>query len=447
MDFLNQVVPQILTWISNTFLVEGARSQCLAILAAFLLSFLASRFLIDPRVNSKIKEPVEEWTLSKFGFLMIKRLSLPVIMVFLLWIARGVAQHFNWAHGLLYIAKVLLIAWILSRLIISLIIFQVKVTHSRTIAVLFTFVIWLVAMLEISHLLNPAISLLDNISLNFGKFRLSLLHLIEGGLLLLVFLFLGQRTHEAFSNWVKTIPNVSPSSQVLFFKLFKVGFYTLAIIIVLGGLGLDLTNLAWFGGAVGLGLGFGLQKVISNLVSGFIILADKSVKPGDVVQVGETYGWINNLSSRYVSVVTRDAVEYLIPNEDFITGQVINWSYSNELVRLKIPVGIAYGSNLELAMQLMLEAARAVPRVLLEPQPSCRLMGFGDSAINFQLRIWINDPPKGIRKVESEVLLEIWKKFQEHGIEIPFPQRVLYHKSVPELRIENIHDKANPNHI
>jgi small-conductance mechanosensitive channel len=223
-----------------------------------------------------------------------------------------------------------------------------------------------------------------------------------------------------------------------------VGFYTLAIIIILGGLGIDLSNLAWFSGAVGLGLGFGLQKVISNLVSGFIILADKSIKPGDVVQVGETYGWINHLGSRYISVVTRDAVEYLIPNEDFITGQVINWSYSNELVRLKIPVGIAYGSDLELAMQLMLEAARAVPRVLLEPEPSCRLMGFGDSSINFQLRIWINDPPKGIHGVESEIFLEVWKKFQEHGIEIPFPQRVLYHKSVPELRIENIPGEANP---
>jgi small-conductance mechanosensitive channel len=424
-------------------MVKGAFSQFLVILAAFLISFLASRFLIYPWVDSKIKEPGEEWKLGRFGLIMIRRLSLPVIMVFLLWIARGVAQHFNWAYGLLYIAKVIVIAWILSRLIISLIMFQVKVTRSRTIALLFTFVIWLVAMLEISHLLNPAITLLDNIALNFGKFRLSLLHLIEGGVLLLVFLFLGRGAHEAFSNWVKTIPNVSPSSQVLFFKLFKVGFYTLAIIIVLGGLGLDLTNLAWFSGAVGLGLGFGLQKVISNLVSGFIILADKSIKPGDVVQVGKTYGWINHLGSRYISVVTRDGLEYLIPNEDFITGQVINWSYSNELVRLKIPVGIAYGSDLELAMQLMLEAARTVPRVLPEPEPSCRLMGFGDSSINFQLRIWINDPPKGIRGVESEIFLEIWKKFQEHGIEIPFPQRVLYHKSVPELRIENIPGEAN----
>jgi small-conductance mechanosensitive channel len=308
---------------------------------------------------------------------------------------------------------------------------------------LFTLVIWLVAMLEISNLLNPALTLLDNIALSFGEIRLSLLHLIEGGLLLMVFLLLGRGAHEAFSSWVKTIPHASPSSQVLFFKLFKVGFYTLAVIIILGGLGIDLSNLAWFSGAVGLGLGFGLQKVISNLVSGFIILADKSIKPGDVVQVGETYGWINHLGSRYISVVTRDAVEYLIPNEDFITGQVINWSYSNELVRLKIPVGIAYGSDLELAMQLMLEAARAVPRVLSEPEPSCRLMGFGDSSINFQLRIWINDPPKGIHKVESEIFLEVWKKFQEHGIEIPFPQRVLYHKSVPELRVKNIPGEAS----
>jgi len=443
MDFLSQVVPQAQHWFSKTFMVEGALSQFLVILAAFLISFLAARFLIYPWVDSKIKEPGEEWKLGRLGWIMVRRLSLPVIMVFLLWIARGVAQHYDWAHGWFYIAKILLIAWILSRLIISLIMFQVKFTRSRTVAVLFTLVIWLVAMLEISNLLNPALTLLDNIALSFGEIRLSLLHLIEGGLLLMVFLLLGRGAHEAFSSWVKTIPHASPSSQVLFFKLFKVGFYTLAVIIILGGLGIDLSNLAWFSGAVGLGLGFGLQKVISNLVSGFIILADKSIKPGDVIQVGQTYGWINYLASRYISVVTRDAVEYLIPNEDFITGQVINWSYSNNLVRLKIPLGIAYGSDLELAMQLMLEAARAVPRVLSEPEPSCRLMGFGDSSINFQLRIWINDPPKGIHKVESEIFLEVWKKFQEHGIEIPFPQRVLYHKSVPELRVKNIPGEAS----
>lgn len=254
MDFLSQVVPQAQHWFSNTVMAEGALSQFLVILAAFLISFLAARFLIYPWVDSKIKEPGEEWKLGRLGWIMVRRLSLPVIMVFLLWIARGVAQHYDWAHGWFYIAKILLIAWILSRLIISLIMFQVKFTRSRTVAVLFTLVIWLVAMLEISNLLNPALTLLDNIALSFGEIRLSLLHLIEGGLLLMVFLLLGRGAHEAFSSWVKTIPHASPSSQVLFFKLFKVGFYTLAVIIILGGLGIDLSNLAWFSGAVGLGL-------------------------------------------------------------------------------------------------------------------------------------------------------------------------------------------------
>jgi small-conductance mechanosensitive channel len=154
--------------------------------------------------------------------------------------------------------------------------------------------------------------------------------------------------------------------------------------------------------------------------------------------VGETYGWINYLGSRYISVVTRDAIEYLIPNEDLITGRVINWSYSNNLLRLKIPIGIAYGSDIELAMKLMLEATGEVPRVLPKPEASCRLIGYGDSSIDFQLRVWINDPKNGIIAVKSDVLLAIGKKFQEHGIDIPFPQRVLYHKSFPELRIENI---------
>ena len=185
------------------------------------------------------------------------------------------------------------------------------------------------------------------------------MHLLEGSLILLVFLGLSRAVNESFANWVRTAERASPSFQELSVKLFKVGFYTLAIILALGGLGLDLTNLAWLSGALGLGLGFGLQKVISNLASGFIILADKSIKPGDVIQLGDSYGWINFLGGRYISVVTRDGKEFLIPNEDLITNQVVNWSHSNRLLRLKIPIGIGYNSDLPQAMELMLAAAAA----------------------------------------------------------------------------------------
>jgi len=444
MDFLRQVAPQVQHWFADILPVQGALSQFLVILAALLISFLASRFLIYPRIDSTIKEPGEEWTLGRVGLIMVKRLSLPVIMIFWLWIAHGVARHFDWAHGWFNITEVLLMAWIMSRLIISFIMFQVKITHKRTTIVVITFVIWLLAMLEISHLLNPALTILDHIAIKFWGFRLSLLHLIAGALILLVFLGLNRVASQAFSDWITSTPSVSPSFQALFSKLFKVGLYTLAIILTLSGLGFDLTNLAWLSGALGLGLGFGLQKVISNLASGFIILADRSIKPGDVIQVGDTYGWVNNLKSRYISVITRDGIEYLIPNEEMITGKVINWSYSHDLVRVKISVGVAYGSDLQLVMKLMLEAVAAAPRVLASPEPSCRFMNFGDSAINFQLRVWINDPQEGLSAVTSEVLLEVWKRFQEHGIVIPFPQRVLHHRPAPEPGTGDLPPETKP---
>ena len=177
------------------------------------------------------------------------------------------------------------------------------------------------------------------------------------------------------------------------------------VVIVLHYLGLDLTVFALFSGALGLGLGFGLQKVFANLVSGFIILADKSIKPGDVIQLGDKYGWINFLGSRYVSVITRDATEHLIPNENLITGEVINWSYSQNLVRLKVPVGVAYGSDLEKARELMLAAAADTLRVLKDPKPACLLAGFGDSAVNLEVRVWINDPQNGIGSVKSDLCM------------------------------------------
>ena len=170
-------------------------------------------------------------------------------------------------------------------------------------------------------------------------------------------------------------------------------------------------------------------------MSGFIILADKSIKPGDVIELGDKYGWINFLGSRYVSVITRDGTEHLIPNENLITGEVINWSYSQNLVRLHVPVGVAYGSDLEKAKELMLESAAVTRRVLKDPGPVCLLAGFGDSTVNLELRVWINDPQNGIGSVKSDLLWGIWQRFQEHGIELPFPQRDVHLKSIPEIRV------------
>jgi small-conductance mechanosensitive channel len=149
--------------------------------------------------------------------------------------------------------------------------------------------------------------------------------------------------------------------------------------------------------------------------------------------VGDTYGWVSSLGSRHVSVITRDATEYLIPNEDLITRPVVNWSYSNSEVRLKLPVGIAYGADVRQAIAICQEAAAETPRVLKVPTPVCLVKGFGDSTINLELRIWINDPRNGVSNVKSEVFLRIWDRFRAHGIDIPFPQRDLHLKTLPEI--------------
>ena len=215
-------------------------------------------------------------------------------------------------------------------------------------------------------------------------------------------------------------------------RLGSIFLFSASFVIVLHYLGIDLTVFALFSGALGLGLGFGLQKIFANLVSGFILLADKSIKPGDVIQLKDTYGRINFLGSRYCSVVTRDAIEYLIPNENLITGEVINWSYSQNLVRLRVPVGVGYGSDLEKARELMLAAAADAPRVLQDPQPACLITGFGDSAVNLEARVWINDPQNGIAAVKSDIFWAIRRRFKENGIEMPYPQLDVHLKSIPD---------------
>jgi small-conductance mechanosensitive channel len=211
--------------------------------------------------------------------------------------------------------------------------------------------------------------------------------------------------------------------QVLVVKILQILLYGAAFFIGLRSVGVDLTGLAVLSGAIGVGLGFGLQKVVSNLVSGVIILLDKSIKPGDVISLGETFGWINALGARYVSITTRDGREYLIPNEDLITGQVVNWSHSNDFVRLDIHFGTAYGDDPHEVRRIATEAASGVSRVLAGPAPVCHITGFGDSSVDYILRFWIRDPTQGLTNIRGNVYLALWDAFREHGISIPFPQR------------------------
>ena len=199
--------------------------------------------------------------------------------------------------------------------------------------------------------------------------------------------------------------------------------------------GIDLTALAVFTRALGVGLGFGLQKVVSNFVSGIILLMEKSVKPGDVIAVDDSYGWVQSLGARYVSVLTRDGIEHIIPNEDFITQKVENWSFSNNDLRLKMDVGVSYDTDVEKAMALCLEAVREQDRVKSKELAVCFLKGFGDSSVDLELRFWIDDPAEGCGNVKSKIYLSIWHKFKKHGIEIPYPQRDLHIRSAVPLTV------------
>jgi small-conductance mechanosensitive channel len=228
---------------------------------------------------------------------------------------------------------------------------------------------------------------------------------------------------------IQRVDQLTPSLRVLISKVLRVMFIVFAIVIGLNTVGIDLTSLAVFSGAVGVGLGFGLQKVVSNFISGIILLLDRSIKPGDVIAIEDTYGWVNKLSARHVSVITRDGKEHLIPNELLITERVENWSYSDRNIRLKIPVGISYDADPREALALMKEAAAECPRILKKPEPRALMIGFGDSSVDLELRCWISDPNNGVANIKSDVLLLIWDKLHEHGIEIPFPQRDVHIKS------------------
>jgi small-conductance mechanosensitive channel len=378
---------------------------------------IASR-LLGPRCRDWMRRR-EGWPKWRMRILVTlhQRLRL-IFFVMLIWPTVWILRATTWPSRsyLLAILAELALAWLTIAVLTRLI-------GNSFLRALVRYAGWTWATLIILNLTDEAQRLLDGWAFEFGETRLSLWLIVQAVIVIGALFALARFVSTASAAQVRRNSDISPSMQVLVVKILQILLYGAAFFIGLRSVGVDLTGLAVLSGAIGVGLGFGLQKVVSNLVSGVIILLDKSIKPGDVISLGETFGWINALGARYVSITTRDGREYLIPNEDLITGQVVNWSHSNDFVRLDIHFGTAYGDDPHEVRRIATEAASGVSRVLAGPAPVCHITGFGDSSVDYILRFWIRDPTQGLTNIRGNVYLALWDAFREHGISIPFPQR------------------------
>jgi small-conductance mechanosensitive channel len=298
-----------------------------------------------------------------------------------------------------------------------------------------TGVIWVFLSLHLLGWGDEVIRVLDGMGMQAGKTRISVWSVMKLLVTVSVFVLLALWVSRWLERRVLKLDALAPTMRIGIAKFMQAFLVGISVLVGLNAAGLDLTTLNVLTGAVGIGLGFGLQSIAANFVSGFVLLMDRSIKPGDVISftgtmgtTTEGFGWVEELRGRYVVVRDRDGVETLVPNQHLITNPVINWSYTDPRVRLKLPVRVSFRDDPELAMKLLLEATDGHPRILREPAPVARLMGFGDSGIELELRFWIPDPQEGVNNVRSDVNRRIWKLFKERGVTIPVAQR--------EIRVE-----------
>ena len=371
-----------------------------------------------------------EYTVRHLALKTLQRILFPISMLLGVLAGRALLQHQGNSANLLNLAVPLLTSLATIRIFIY---FLRKAFRPGPLVKawenLIATSVWIVVALHLLGWLPAVLEGLDGMAMQVGGSRISVLATLKLLLAVALLWLLAQWLGRAIENRINRTEFANAGMQVALVKLSKFVLLVLVILLALDAVGIDLTALTVFGGALGVGLGFGLQRIASNFISGFIVLFDRSIRPGDVITIDNKLGWVQELHARYVVVKDRDGVERLIPNEMLITNEVINWSYSDRNVRLKIPVSISYGNDPEQALALLAAAARANPRVLAEPAPTTRLMAFGDSGIELELRVWLQDPESGLGSVRSDINLAIWRAFKVAGIVIPYPQRDLHIRS------------------
>ena len=363
-----------------------------------------------------------EWV-SKVGLGGVSRVAFPLIALSLVLIGRAILQ--NWySINILNIVVPLLFALMLIRLVVY-IIRQVFVSSSwlQSSEQFIAMTIWVGFALYLTGYLPEILNAMDHLGFHMGKQRISLLLILSGILSILVTMLVAMWLGKTLEHRIMATENLDMNLRVVLSKLIRACLVVLGILIALPLAGIDITVLSVFGGALGVGIGFGLQKIASNYVSGFIILLDRSIHPGDILTVDGRFGKVTQLTTRYLVLQNNDGTEAIIPNEILITSTVINHSYTNRQLRIAIPVQISYQSDVDRAIEIMKQAAANQTRVLADPETKVYLRSFSDNGIDLEMGIWIDDPEEGQLNLCSDINMEIWRKFQASGIEIPYPKR------------------------
>ena len=429
-------VREVEVWISDFVLNEWTLYQAAIVLVGLMLaSFLASR--TEPLLEARARRIKGNPHLLRVIIAFMRKLKW-LYLVAWLWFAQALLVRATWPsrRWIVATALTLVAAWFVISVLTKII---RNPTLSRVVAILS----WGYVAIHVVGLDEPIYAALDGAAITLGALRLSLLVIVKAVVLAVAMVWLAVLLGNVLSHWVERSSDLSPSFKVLISKLIKIGLIMIAGAIALSATGIDLTALTVFSGAVGVGIGFGLQKVVSNFISGIIILLDKSIKPGDTITLGDTFGSVRDLRSRFVSVITREGKEYLIPNEDFISQQVVNWSFSSDYVRIDVDFGTSYESDPHAVIRIAIDTASAVPRVANAYKPPvCWLTSFGESSLNFRLRFWISDPANGLTNIRGQVLLALWDAFKEAGIEIPFPHREIIMKT--PVTVEKVSCSQNP---
>lgn len=429
----------LIAWAETTVLRFDVGLQ-VALVAAAIIPAL----IFGPQLGKLIKGRLTEGLRANIPPRLVTAavaLATPFALLLTLFAIRIGLGSFDRPVAVVQASISLMTAWLIIRAV-------TLVIRSKFWSAVAFYIAWPVAALDVFGLLDDIVAQMEMLAIPLGEtaegepVELSLFDVLRTILYFGVLFWGASVLGRLLEKQMERAEEITPAFRALVSKTMGVLLPVLALLIALQMTGFNLATLAIFSGAVGIGVGLGLQKTVANFAAGFTLLADKSIKPGDAIEVDDTFGWITSMQARYVSVRTRDGTELLIPNDHFINNGVINWSHSDRIVRQHAPFGVSYATrDLRAVQTLAIEAAKTVARIVPDKEPVCNVMEFGDSSVNFDLRFWISDPENGLANVRSDVYLAIWERLHEAGIEIPFPQLDLHVKQVPD-RLERARSDA-----